>query len=137
MSLEDAMELVFFAFQNARGGDIFVQKSPASTIYDLALALKEIFNAKNEIRVIGTRHGEKKHETLLSREERIRSDDLGGYYRIASDARDLNYGIYFTEGEKEVSELDDYNSFNTTRLNVPQTIDLLLKLPIVQEELKH
>lgn len=137
MSLDDAMELVFFAFKNARGGDIFVQKSPASTIYDLAVALKEIFNAKNEIRVIGTRHGEKKHETLLSREERVRSEDLGGYFRIASDARDLNYGVFVSEGEKEVSELEDYNSANTTRLNVQQTKELLLRLPLIQQELSR
>jgi len=137
MSLDDAMELVFFAFNNARGGDVFVQKAPASTIYDLALALKEIFNVQNDIRIIGTRHGEKKHETLLSREERVRSEDLGGYYRIASDARDLNYGIFVSEGEKEVSELDDYNSANTNRLNVQQVKDLLLRLPLIQQELKR
>lgn len=135
MSLDDAMELVFFAFQNAKGGDIFVQKSPASTIYDLAVAVKELFNAKNEIRVIGTRHGEKKHETLLSREERLRAEDLGSYYRIASDARDLNYGRFVSEGETQVSELDDYNSSNTERLNVEQIKSLLLKLAYIKQEL--
>jgi UDP-N-acetylglucosamine 4,6-dehydratase len=136
MSLEDAMSLVFFAFENAKGGDIFVQKAPASTIYDLALAVREVFNVSNEICVIGTRHGEKKHETLLSREERLRSEDLGGYYRIACDARDLNYNLYFTEGEREVSELDDYTSANTNRLDVPAIKKLLLALPYIQEELR-
>jgi len=136
MSLEDAMNLVFFAFENARGGDIFVQKAPASTIYDLAQALCQIFNSKSEIRIIGTRHGEKKHETLLSREERVRSEDLGGYYRIASDARDLNYGIFVSEGEAKVSELDDYTSANTARLSLSQVKELLLKLPYLQQELK-
>jgi UDP-glucose 4-epimerase len=136
MSLEDAMALVFFAFENAKGGDIFVQKAPASTIIDLAQAVKEIFNAKSEIRVIGTRHGEKKHETLLSREERVRSEDLGGYYRIACDGRDLNYNLFFTEGEQNLSELDDYTSANTTRLDVPAIKKLLLSLPYIQEELR-
>jgi UDP-glucose 4-epimerase len=136
MSLEDAMALVFFAFENAKGGDIFVQKAPASTIMDLAQAVKEIFNAKSEIRVIGTRHGEKKHETLLSREERVRSEDLGGYYRIACDGRDLNYNLFFTEGEQNLSELDDYTSANTTRLDVPAIKKLLLSLPYIQEELR-
>lgn len=137
MSLEDAMTLVFFAFENARGGDIFVQKAPASTIHDLALAVKEIFHASNEIRIIGTRHGEKKHETLLSREERVRSEDLGGYYRIACDGRDLNYNQYFTEGERAVSELEDYTSENTTRLKMEEVKRLLLQLPYVQEELQR
>ena len=136
MSLEDAMTLVFFAFDNAKGGDIFVQKAPSSTIMDLAIAVKDIFNASNEIRVIGTRHGEKKHETLLSREERVRSEDLGGYYRIASDSRDLNYNLFYTQGEREVSELDDYNSANTARLDVPAIKKLLLSLPYIQEELR-
>lgn len=135
MSLEDAMTLVFFAFENAQGGDIFVQKAPASTIYELALAVKEVFNASNEIRIIGTRHGEKKHETLLSREERIRSEDLGCYYRIACDGRDLNYNLYCTEGEKAVSELEDYTSANSEQLDIPAIKKLLLSLPYIQEEL--
>jgi UDP-N-acetylglucosamine 4,6-dehydratase/5-epimerase len=136
MSLDDAMTLVFFAFQHAKGGDIFVQKAPASTIIDLAQALIEIFRSKSEIRVIGTRHGEKKHESLLSREERVRADDLGGYYRIPSDTRDLNYGLFVSQGEREVSEVEDYTSANTARLTVPQVKELLLKLPFVQEELR-
>ena len=136
MSLDDAVSLVFYAFENAKGGDIFVQKAPASTIYDLAVAVRYLFNAKNEIRVIGTRHGEKKHETLLNREERARSNDLGNYYRILSDDRDLNYNLYFTEGEKRVSELDDYTSENTARLDVSGVKKLLLELPYIQEEMR-
>lgn len=137
MSLDNAMELVFFAFENAKGGDIFVQKSPASTVYDLALALKDLFNAKTEIRIIGTRHGEKKHETLLNREERIRSIDLGKYYRILPDDRDLNYNQYFSTGEKNISETLDYTSENTERLDVPAIKNLLLTLPYIQEELRR
>lgn len=137
MSLDDAMSLVFFAFENSKGGDIFVQKAPASTIMDLAIAVKEVFNASNEIRVIGTRHGEKKHETLLSREERVRSEDLGNHYRIACDARDLNYNLYFTEGEKQVSELSDYTSENTKQLSIAEIKNLLLTLPYIQEELRR
>jgi UDP-N-acetylglucosamine 4,6-dehydratase len=136
MSLEDAMTLVFFAFQHAQGGDIFVQKAPASTIYDLAQALIEIFHSKSEIKIIGTRHGEKQHESLLSREERVRADDLGGYYRIPSDTRDLNYGLFVSQGEREVSQVEDYTSANTTRLTVPQVKELLLKLAFIQEELR-
>jgi UDP-glucose 4-epimerase len=136
MSLDDAVSLVFYAFENAKGGDIFVQKAPASTIYDLAVAVRDLFNAKNEIRVIGTRHGEKKHETLLNREERARSNDLGNYYRILADDRDLNYNLYFTEGEKQVSELDDYTSENTARLDVSGVKKLLLELPYIQEEMR-
>ena len=136
MSLDNAMELVFFAFENAKGGDIFVQKSPASTVYDLAVALKEIFEAKNEIRIIGTRHGEKKHETLLNREERIRSQDLGEYYRILPDVRDLNYNQYFTMGEKNISETLDYTSENTHRLDIEGIKSLLLSLPYIQQELR-
>ena len=136
MSLDDAMELVFFAFKHAKGGDTFVQKSPASTIYDLAVALKEIFGGKNEIKIIGTRHGEKKNETLLSREELARSEDLENYYRIPSDDRDLNYNLYFTEGQEKVSIVNDYTSENTERLNVEDVKKLLLKLPYIQEELR-
>lgn len=136
MSLDDAMNLVFYAFENAKGGDIFVQKAPASTILDLAVAIKEIFNSKNEIRIIGTRHGEKKHETLLNREERVRSIDMGDYFRILPDDRDLNYNIYFTQGEKDLSNLDDYTSENTDRLTLEEVKKLLLKLPFIQQELK-
>lgn len=136
MSLEDAVELVLFAFQNANQGDIFVQKAPASTIGDLAQAVKEIFDADNEIRIIGTRHGEKLYETLLTREEMAQAEDLGDYYRIPADTRDLNYDKYFTDGKYEISEGSDYNSHNTERLDIPRIKELLLKLDHVKEELE-
>lgn len=136
MSLEDAVDLVIFAFQNANNGDIFVQKAPASTILDLALALKEIFNAKNEIKIIGTRHGEKLYETLLTREERIYSQDLTGYFRVMADNRDLNYNKYFVEGNQKISTVEDYNSHNTTRLNVDEVKKLLLKLDFINDVFK-
>ena len=135
MSLEDAVDLVIYAFNNARQGDIFVQKSPASTILDLAVAIKELFQADNEIKVIGTRHGEKLYETLLTREERVKAEDLGSYYRIVPDGRDLNYGKFFTEGEALISEIEDYNSHNTLRLDGAGIADLLLKLEYIQQEL--
>jgi len=135
MSLEDAVDLVIYAFQHARQGDIFVQKAPASTILDLATAVKELFNADNEIRIIGTRHGEKLYETLLTREELAKAEDLGGYYRIIPDDRDLNYGKYFTEGEEKISEIEDYNSHNTQRLNVAEIKEKLLKLEYIKTEL--
>jgi UDP-glucose 4-epimerase len=135
MSLDDAVDLVLYAFSNARQGDIFVQKAPASTIMDLALAVRELFNAENEIRVIGTRHGEKLYETLLTREELAKAEDLGGYYRIIPDDRDLNYGQYFTEGQEQVSLLEDYNSHNTQRLTVPEIKDKLAKLDFIRQEL--
>jgi UDP-N-acetylglucosamine 4,6-dehydratase/5-epimerase len=137
MSLESAVELVLFAFKNANQGDIFVQKAPASTIGDLAQAVKEIFNADNEIRIIGTRHGEKLYETLLTREEMAQAEDLGDYYRIPADTRDLNYDKYFTDGKYEISESVDYNSHNTERLDVPRIKELLLKLDYVQKELEN
>lgn len=135
MSLDDAVDLVIYAFNNARQGDIFVQKAPASTIYDLAVAVKELFHADNAIRVIGTRHGEKLYETLLTREELVKAEDLGGYYRIAPDDRDLNYNKYFTEGEEKISHIEDYNSHNTKRLTVDEIKELLLKLDYIQQEL--
>lgn len=137
MSLEDAVDLVIYAFNNARQGDIFVQKAPASTIMDLAIAVKELFQAGNPINVIGTRHGEKLYETLLTREERVKAEDLGGYYRIVPDDRDLNYGKYFTEGEEKIAEVEDYNSHNTRRLNVEEIKELLLKLEYIQQELNN
>jgi UDP-N-acetylglucosamine 4,6-dehydratase/5-epimerase len=137
MSLESAVELVLFAFENANQGDIFVQKAPASTIGDLAQAVKEIFNADNEIRIIGTRHGEKLYETLLTREEMAQAEDLGDYYRIPADTRDLNYDKYFTDGKYEISESVDYNSHNTEQLDVPQIKELLLKQDYVQKELEN
>lgn len=137
MSLEDAVDLVIYAFNNARQGDIFVQKAPASSIKDLAIAVKELFKAENPINVIGTRHGEKLYETLLTREERVKAEDLGGYYRIVPDDRDLNYGKFFTEGEEKIAEVEDYNSHNTRRLNVEDIKELLLKLEYIKSELHH
>lgn len=137
MSLEEAVELVVFAFENAEAGDIMVQKAPASTIGDLAQAIKELFNVDNEIKVIGTRHGEKLYETLLTREEHVVADDLGGFYRVPADKRDLNYDKYFVEGDKKLSIEGEYNSHNTQRLNVEQIKDKLLMLDYVQEELKR
>ncbi len=135
MSLDDALDLVLYAFSNAQQGDIFVQKAPASTIMDLALAVRQLFNAGNEIRIIGTRHGEKLYETLLTREEMAKVEDLGDYYRIIPDDRDLNYGKYFTEGQEQISQLEDYNSHNTQRLTVPEIKDNLMKLDFIQQEL--
>jgi UDP-glucose 4-epimerase len=135
MSLEDSVDLVLYAFEHGLQGDIFVQKAPASTVADLAQALKELFIKDNEIRVIGTRHGEKLYESLISREEMAHAQDLGGYYRIPADNRDLNYAKYFSEGEEEISQLDDYTSHNTERLNIEQIKTLLLKLDFIKEEL--
>lgn len=135
MSLEESVDLVLFAFQNATPGDIFVQKAPASTVGDLATALRELLGLKNNIRVIGTRHGEKLYESLVSREEMARIDDLGGYYRIPADSRDLNYDKYFVQGEEQVSELSDYTSHNTVRLDIEQVKQVLLKLDVVREAL--
>jgi UDP-glucose 4-epimerase len=134
MTLEDAVELVLFAFHNGNNGDIFVQKSPAATIGDLAQALKELYKSKSEIRIIGTRHGEKLFETLVNREEMVKAVDEGDYYRIPADTRDLNYNKYFTEGESKVNESEEYNSHNTQRLNVEETKQLLLRLRIVRED---
>lgn len=136
MSLEEAVDLVEFAFERAEAGDILVQKAPASTIGDLARALIEIFNANNSIQIIGTRHGEKLYETLLTKEENIFAQDLGRYYRVPSDKRDLNYDKYFVEGNQLLSSDQEYNSHNTERLSVDQIKDKLLKLDYVQEELK-
>lgn len=137
MTIDDSVDLVLYAFEKARPGDIFVQKAPAATIGTLAEALKKIFKADNPIRVIGTRHGEKLYETLLTREEFARAEDLGGYYRIPADTRDLNYNLYFTEGEERVSKEHDYNSHNTRRLNVDEMAELLLKLDLVKRELEE
>lgn len=136
MSIEDAVELVIYAYKNGKPGDIFVQKAPAATISTIAMALQKIFGTKNPVRIIGTRHGEKLYETLLTREEMARAEDLGDYYRIPADTRDLNYNLYFTEGEEKVSKQQDYNSHNTRRLDVDELIKLLLKVDLVQEELK-
>jgi UDP-N-acetylglucosamine 4,6-dehydratase/5-epimerase len=135
MSIDDAVDLVLYAFNNAQQGDTLVQKSPASTIGDLAQAIKELFQADNEVKIIGTRHGEKLYEALLTREEMAHADDLGGYYRIPSDNRDLNYNKYFIEGKSEISEAQDYNSHNTQRLNVEQVKEKLLTLQLMRDEL--
>jgi UDP-N-acetylglucosamine 4,6-dehydratase/5-epimerase len=136
MSLEEAVELVYFAFHNAEAGDIMVQKSPASTIGDLAQALKELFNADNEIIVIGTRHGEKRFETLLTKEEYIVAEDLGGFFKVPADQRNLNYDKYFAEGDGRLSTEEEYNSHNTQLLSVEQIKEKLLELEYVQNELK-
>lgn len=136
MSLDDAVDLVLYAFSNAHQGDIFVQKAPASTIMDLAVAVRELFSADNEIKILGTRHGEKLYETLLTREELAKAKDMGDYYRILPDDRDLNYGKYFTEGEEEISHLDDYNSHNTQRLTVSEIKGKLLQLEYIKQELR-
>ncbi|WP_313799846.1 polysaccharide biosynthesis protein [Cytobacillus sp.] len=137
MSLEEAVELVIFAFQNADAGDIMVQKAPSCFIGDLAQAVKELFNADNEIKVIGTRHGEKLYETLLTREEYSVAEDLGGFYRIPSDKRDLNYDKFFNEGDEKLSEDIEYNSQNTQLLSIEQIKEKLLKLEYIQNELKR
>jgi len=136
MSLDQSVELVEFAFSHAEPGDIFVQKSPASTVLDIARALKSIFNADNEIKIIGIRHGEKLYETLCTREEMAKAEDLGSFYRIPTDGRDLNYSKYFSEGEQKLANIDDYNSNNTQRLNLEETQKLLLSLDFIQDELK-
>jgi UDP-N-acetylglucosamine 4,6-dehydratase len=135
MSLDDSVDLVVHAFRHAQQGDIFVQKAPASTIADLAQALKEIFNRDNPVRTVGTRHGEKLYESLVSREEMARIEDMGNYYRIPADNRDLNYAMYFTDGEERISQLDDYTSHNTDRLTVLQVKELLMKLDFIQSHL--
>ncbi len=136
MTIDDAVDLVLYAFLNGNPGDIFVQKAPAATIGTLAEALLKLFKAKNEIRIIGTRHGEKLYETLLNREEMAKAEDMGDYFRVPADVRDLNYNCYFVEGQEDVSLKEDYNSHNTTRLDVDGMIKLLLKLNIIQRALK-
>ncbi len=137
MSLENAVELVLYAFQNGNAGDIFVQKAPACTIGNLAVAVKELFEARNEIKIIGTRHGEKLFETLLNREEMANAQDLGDYYRISVDSRDLNYNKYFVEGEEQVSVKEDYTSNSTKMLDVEEIKEVLLKVEYIQKELSH
>ena len=133
MTLESAVDLVLFAFENGSNGDIFVQKAPASTIEVLAQALLELCKVTTPIRIIGTRHGEKLYETLVNREEMVKAEDMGNYFRIPADTRDLNYGKYFTEGEEKVAEVEDYTSHNTHRLTMQETKDLLLKLKLINE----
>lgn len=135
MSLEESVDLVLYAFKNAGAGDIFVQKAPASTVGDLAQGMKELLRSDSEVKVIGTRHGEKLFESLVSREEMARADDLGGYYRIPADARDLNYEKYFIEGQTAIASFDDYTSHNTRRLDVAGVKATLMKLDMIQEAL--
>ncbi|MDX2281774.1 MAG: polysaccharide biosynthesis protein [Saprospiraceae bacterium] len=134
MTLEDAVDLVLFAFDNANQGDLFVQKSPAATIEVLAQAIIELYGAKNEIKIIGTRHGEKLYETLVNREDMVKAEDLGDYYRIPADNRDLNYAQYFSEGTLGLSLKDEYHSHNTERLDINGMKDLLLKLPLIRRD---
>jgi UDP-glucose 4-epimerase len=133
--LRDSVDLVLFAFSNARPGDIFVKKAPACTLQDLAVALKNLFKSDVPIKVIGIRHGEKLYETLITKEEMVRANDMGDYYRIALDDRNLNYALYFTKGDKQEMQFEDYHSHNTRQLNVQQVEKLLLSLPEVQTEL--
>jgi len=135
MSIDDAVELVLYALQHGNPGDVFVKKGSAATIETLVRALKKLFNAENEIRIIGTRHGEKLYETLLTREEMAKAKDMGLYYQVPMDVRDLNYSCYFTEGEVAVSSQEDYNSHNTIRLDEDELVKLLLKLDLVKEAL--
>lgn len=135
MSLDDAVDLVIYAFQNGEPGDLFIQKAPAATIGTLAEAVKRVFQADNPIRVIGTRHGEKLYETLLTREEMVRACDLESYYCVPADIRGLDYAKYFSEGQSGLAEVQDYHSHNVRRLNVEEMIELLLGLPYVCEEL--
>ena len=136
MTIDNAVDLVLYAFQNGKQGDIFVQKAPAATILTLAESLKAIFEVDSEIQIIGTRHGEKLYETLLNREEMAKSEDLGGYYRVPSDDRDLNYSLYFSEGQMEVSLTSEYNSHTTHQMNEHEMIETLLSLDCVQDALK-
>jgi UDP-N-acetylglucosamine 4,6-dehydratase/5-epimerase len=135
MTLEEAVELVVFAFENGDNGDIFVQKAPATTIANLAQALKDIYKSSSPINVIGTRHGEKLYETLVNREEIVKAIDEGGYYRIPADTRDLNYNKFFTEGEQKLSKTEEYNSHNTQQLNIKETIQLLLTLAYIRKDI--
>lgn len=135
MTLDDAVDLVLFAYENAKPGDIFVQKSPATTIEILAHALLELYNSKNEIKIIGIRHGEKIYETLVNREEMVKAVEMEKYFRIPADTRNLNYNKYFTEGESKIFNAEEYTSHNTYQLNLKETKELLLKLPIIRQDI--
>jgi UDP-N-acetylglucosamine 4,6-dehydratase len=135
MTLEDAVDLVLYAFENANQGDLFVQKAPSATVGTLAEALIELYKSTSEIKVIGTRHGEKLYETLVNREDMIKAEDLGDYYRIPADNRDLNYEQYFSEGIPDIANLEEYHSHNTSILNVEGMKQLLLKLPIIRKDI--
>ncbi|MGK0639187.1 polysaccharide biosynthesis protein [Schleiferia thermophila] len=134
MSLEDAVDLVLFAFEFGNPGDLFVNKAPSARIGDLAIAIRELANSDNEIKIIGTRHGEKLYETLCTREEMIRAEDMGNFYRIPADNRDLNYAMYFSEGNPDISKVEDYNSHNTKILDINEIKNILLSLPIIRKE---
>jgi UDP-N-acetylglucosamine 4,6-dehydratase len=136
MTLDDAVDLVLYAFEHGNQGDLFVQKAPAATLTVLAESLKELYHADTEVKVIGTRHGEKLYETLVTREEMFRSEDMGDYFRIPADARDLNYDKFFVEGQEDISKVEDYHSHNTYRLDKEGMKQLLLKLPEIREDLK-
>ena len=136
MTLDDAVDLVIYAWQHGENGDLFVQKAPAATLTTLAAALKELYHADNEVKIIGTRHGEKLYETLVTREEMAKAVDMDNYYRIPCDTRDLNYDKYFTEGSSRIQTVDTYNSHNTTRLDVEGMKQLLLKLKMVRQDLE-
>jgi UDP-glucose 4-epimerase len=136
MSIEGAVDLVLYAYEHGSPGDIFVQKAPAATIGVLAEAMKKVFKASNPVKVIGTRHGEKLYETLLTREERAKAEDSGNYFRVRADNRDLNYNVFFVEGREEVSQQEDYTSHNTRRLNAEELADLLGSLDYIRSELK-
>jgi UDP-glucose 4-epimerase len=135
MSLNDAVDLVLFAFENGNAGDLFVNKAPAATIGDLAQALKALAGAENEIKIIGTRHGEKLYETLCTREEMQKAEDMGDFYRIPADQRDLNYALYYSQGEQDISKIEDYHSHNTERLDVEGVKALIGQLAYVRKEL--
>lgn len=134
MTLDDAVDLVLYAFEHGNNGDLFVQKAPAATLTVLATALKELYQADNEVKIIGTRHGEKLYETLVTREEMFKSEDMGNYFRIPADSRDLNYDKYFIEGEEDISKIEDYHSHNTRQLDVEGMKELLLKLDMVRND---
>ena len=136
MTLDDAVDLVIYAFLHGKNGDLFVQKAPAATLDVLAEALKQLYHADTEVKVIGTRHGEKLYETLVTREEMAKSEDMGNYFRIPADNRDLNYDKYFVEGQEEIAQIDDYHSHNTLRLDVEGMKALLLKLDLIRYDLK-
>ena len=136
MSIEDAVDLVLYAFEHGQPGDTFVQKAASATIETLALAVKKLLKADNPVNVIGTRHGEKLYETLLTREELVGAEDLGGYFRVAADNRDLNYALYFSEGKQDVSRREDYNSHNVKLADVNAMCDLLVKLDCVQKAMR-
>jgi UDP-glucose 4-epimerase len=135
MTLEDAVDLVIYAFKNAKNGDLFVQKAPATTLEVLSNSLLQLYKSNSKIKIIGTRHGEKLYESLVTREEMAKAIDIDSYYRIPCDARDLNYDKYFIEGKEEIAKFEDYHSHNTKCLQKEEMIQLLLKLQIIREDL--